>query len=516
MQPTSAELLSAAYPHPTRQASVRETHLSLVVLTGDYAYKIKKALRLDFIDAASLARRRELCQEEVRLNRRYAPDLYLDVVPIVRTAAGLSFGAAGEPMEYAVRMRQFDPAEELHALLAARGVQAPELQTFAVRLAHTHRVAAISAAPPPRRTVDFQRIVRANVASIERSAELIRADDQARALTRWLEQALAEHAPQLEKREREGRVRECHGDLHTRNVVRWRGELMAFDCIEFDPALRFVDTLSDAAFLVMDLMHLGRDELAFAFLNAYLEPDGDYSALELLRLYLVHLALVRARVDLIEASQHADSPDPRERAVKRLATAERLARDAAPLLIVMHGAAGSGKSWLSERLAPALGAVRVRSDVERKRLAGVDPLSARAAAIDQGLYTPEMNERTYARLAECARACVRGGLHAIVDAAFLEPEQRRRFERLAEAESASFLIVSCSADRATLSARIQARRTQGADPSDATQAVLDRQLRRMQPLTAAERLHAVQADTSADDVVDAVLRALASRARPSA
>jgi predicted kinase len=186
------------------------------------------------------------------------------------------------------------------------------------------------------------------------------------------------------------------------------------------------------------------------------------------------------------------------------------------MLIIMHGASGSGKSWLSERLATAFGAVRIRSDVERKRLAGMDPLSARTDAAQKNLYAPAMNERTYARLEESARACVRGGLHIIVDAAFLESEERSRFERLAGREGAGFLIISCSADRATLSARIEERQAQGADPSEATQAVLERQLESMRPLTDAERSHTVLADTRADDVVGDALRALAGRKTPPA
>jgi uncharacterized protein len=508
MQLTHRQLLNAAYPHPTQDLKVRETHLSLVVLTGDYVYKIKKALRLDFIDASDLDRRRELCLEELRLNQRYAPEIYLEVTPIVRTASGLSFGGSGELVEYAVRMRQFNPADELHALLAARRVEAHELRALAARLAQAHCDAAVSNAPPPQRTAEFQRIVRSNTLSIERNSGLIGADETARSLTRWMNEELAACVARLEDRERTGYVRECHGDLHTRNVVRWRGELTPFDCIEFDPALRFIDTLSDAAFLVMDLMHLGRSDLAFVFLNRYLEADGDYAGLELLRLFMVHRALVRTKVDLIEASQHLDSPDPRASAIARLATAARLAQCSQPMLIIMHGASGSGKSWLSEQLAPALGAVRIRSDVERKRLAGVDLIAPQTAPIDEGLYTFAMNERTYAHLAACARACLRGGLHAIVDAAFLKRAERDAFLELARTEGRPFAILACSADPAALAARIARRAATMSDPSDATQAVLARQLQTMETLAPDEAQFAVHADTRATDVLETSSQAL--------
>jgi hypothetical protein len=507
MQLTHDDLLIAAYPHPTHGLAVRETHLSLVVLTVDYVYKVKKAVRLDFIDASTLERRRELCLEEVRLNRRYAPELYLGIATIVRTPSGLSFGGSGEPVEYAVQMRQFDSADELHALVGADRVQANELSALADRLARAHRDAARSSVRPPQRMVDFRRIVNANAASIERNARPVAAD-AAGALLRRLHSELNAQASRLEERERAGHVRECHGDLHTRNVVRWRGALTPFDCIEFDPALRFIDTLSDAAFLIMDLLHLGRRDLAFVFLNRYLEVGGDYAGLDLLPLYLVHRALVRAKVDLIEVAQHADSPRPRARALARLGTAERLAQRSTPLLIVMHGASGSGKSWLSERLAPALGAVRIRSDVERKRLAGLDPFAPRPAQVDEYLYTLAMNERTYAHLATCACACLRGGLHAIVDAAFLKRAEREAFAQTARTEGARFAIVTCTADRATLADRIERRAATAIDPSDATSAVLERQLQTMEALAPEERTMALECDTRASDVLPSVLRAL--------
>lgn len=503
------ELLTASFSHPTHELALRETHLSLIVLTGDYAYKIKKAIRLDFIDATSLERRRELCEEEVRLNRRYASSLYLGVIPIVRTTDGLLFGGPGDAVEYAVQMRQFAPNDELHALIETNQVEPGEVSALAARLALAHSAAAVSTAPPPTRTLDFERIVLTNLTSIERDAALIGAQDAARALSSWMRAELSTREPRLQERERDGCVRECHGDLHARNVVRWQGALTPFDCIEFDDALRIIDTLSDAAFLLMDLMHLGRADLVYAFLNAYLEASGDYPGLDVLRCFLVHRALVRAKVDLIAVAQQAQAA--RERAAARFATAERLAQCATPLLILMHGASGSGKSWLSERLTAPLGAVRVRSDVERKRLAGVSPQTPRTARLDEGLYTRAINDQTYTRLAQCARASLRGGWHTIIDAAFLKHDERAAFAQIAREEGARFAIIACSADPQTLAARIEMRRMQARDPSDATQAVLERQLQTMRPLDPREASAALYTDTRESDVIETTLRALRDR-----
>ncbi|MDY0066699.1 MAG: AAA family ATPase [Steroidobacteraceae bacterium] len=508
------ELLSASFRHPVSAITVRETHISLVALTGEFAYKIKKSLRLDFIDSSTLERRRALCEEELRLNRRTAPDLYLDVVPIVRRNGRLCFDAPGEPIEYAVRMRQFDPSQELQALLAAGDVRSAELVELAVTLADFHgRAAPAGAAAGFPCSEAFARFARENAAAVLERAASIDAVDQVRTLERWTNRTLERLGERLGERERTGRVRECHGDLHSRNIVRWRGKLTPFDCIEFDPALRFIDVLNDLAFLVMDLIHRGRTDLAYTTLNAYLERTGDYLGLDLLSCYLVYRALVRAKVDLIAAQQNRRDSASRDRARSRVAAAQAFTRTSAATLVIMHGASGSGKSWLSARLAPLLPAVRVRSDVERKRLAGMDPLAPGAGPHEVDLYSREFNERTYARLLACARAALSGSLSVIVDAAFLDSNERREFAALAHACGARFAIVSCGADQATLAARIEERRRARNDPSDATIAVLERQLATMQPFNEEELGFLVRVDTREPHATTRVLEAIAALRR---
>lgn len=498
------QLIHASFPHEAQTLELRETHLSYVLLTGQFAYKVKKALKLDFVDASTLERRRRLCEEELRLNRRYAPDLYLSVVPITADRGTLRFGGEGPPIEYAVQMRQFDPKLELPALLRDNAVDIVQLTDLADRIAAFH-----AAALPLRDAGDrgmrwFLDKAQENLASLLARAKHLGEEVRMAKIEAWTRRTLSEKAEQLRERERRGSIRECHGDLHCGNVVRWEGRLIPFDCIEFDPELRFIDVLNDVAFLVMDLMTRGRADLAFGFLSRYLERTGDYSGVPLLPTYLVYRALVRAKVELTAFEQHPEASDILERAHAYIDTAASIIQPTNPAtLVIMHGASGSGKSWLSAQLVPALRALRVRSDLERKRLAGIDPFDPDARP-SQDIYTLDFNERTYDYMRECARACLQSGISTIVDAAFLRTHERRAFAELAREHGASFLIVSCQAEEATLVSRIAARRAARNDPSDADEAVMRQQLRTMEPFVEDELPHVLQVGTHAPDALRTV------------
>lgn len=512
MHTVTRELLaSAVFPHAPRDVRVCETHLSFIVLTGELAYKIKKAVSLDFIDTTSLERRHQLCEDELRLNQRYASDLYLRVVPVTFEAGTLHFAGSGEAVEYAVEMREFDSSEELAALVEAGAATEEDLSGLADCVADFHRRAL------PRRTDDdaatraYVRKAQENLTAVAARAPAIGGETQVARLRKWTDERLARDLERLRSRECDGFVRECHGDLHSGNVVRWNGALMPFDCIEFDPELRFIDVLSDIAFLAMDLIAKDRVDLAFALLNRYLERNGDYQGVPLLPSYLVYRALVRTKVELIAFEQHPEAVDAAERARTYLSTALSVAHpDMKPALIVMHGASGSGKSWLSAQLVPKLPALRVRSDLERKRLAGIDPFDP-SQEPNPDIYTLEFNDRTYEHLRACAHACLRGGMSAIVDAAFLKAHERRTFAALAREQGATFSILSCRADPDTLAARIARRRLARNDPSDADEQVMRRQLATMEPFTQDELPHLIEADTRADDVLSRVLSSLSVR-----
>ncbi len=366
-----ADLLKpSAFPHPVVRLEVRETNISWIILTGPFAYKIKKSAQLGFIDTTTLAQRHRLCEEELRLNRRLAAELYLDVVPITQDADGMRVAGQGPIVEYAVRMQQFEASQELSALLDRGAVSPQEFVDLGRRLAQFHEM--VPKAPCSEDfscTQHLHDAVLGNLAILLSHLDADTALPELGTLIDWTHDYLHESLQQLRARERSGYIRECHGDLHAHNVVRWRGQLVPFDCLEFDPNLRWIDVMNDVAFLTMDLTARGRKDLAGAFLNAYLERTGDYGGVRHLAFYSVYRALVRAMVDSIGAEH--DGTHRREfqhRLRTRVRAAAGYIDRPPPALFVMHGLSGSGKTWLSERIASQLGAIRIRSDVERKRL----------------------------------------------------------------------------------------------------------------------------------------------------
>jgi aminoglycoside phosphotransferase family enzyme/predicted kinase len=489
-----------------------ETHVSWLFLTGRFAYKVKKPLRLSFVDYSTPELRAAFCNEELRLNRRHAPGLYVDVVPIGGSPAAPRVGARDHAFEHALRMRQFDPDQELTRLLEHEDASPDEIAGFAADIARMHFEAA--RADPQGvhgRPERVQRVTLDNFDELRRVCAPPNADTSidARACG-WdtadladaqhhVEAAFARVRALMERRRRDGHVRECHGDLHCGNVVRWQGRLVAFDGVEFDPALRFIDVASDLAFLTMDLFVHGRPDLRRAALDAWTQASGDYVAVELLPYYEAYRALVRAKVAALRDRQapgaHARDTDVTRRYLQ--ATQQQASRRA-PWLIVMVGLSGSGKTWLARQLGAACGALHLRSDVERKRLAGLGPLDDSRSPPDGGLYTRDFGERTYARLRECAGACLRGGESVVVDAANLRRRERAAFVRLARDADAGVRLVHCTASLATLKSRITARRSTEADASEATVELLDRQPSYWEPFDAVELPLVRVADTTDD------------------
>jgi aminoglycoside phosphotransferase family enzyme/predicted kinase len=498
------ELLTAsAFPHPVTHLIRHETHISWVILTGHFAYKIKKPVRLDFIDCTALSTRQRMCEQEVTLNRRLATDLYLGVVAITRESGVVSVGGSGEIIEYAVKMREFPEDQELASLLDGGVVSIAEISDLAQRLGDFHQRAPIATAEPGfALTERLSNAVLGNLGSLLSNLHTTASLSELNGLIDWTHDTLHTFLPALRLRERDGFIREGHGDLHSRNIVRWRGRLVPFDCLEFDPALRWIDVMNDIAFLFMDLVSHERADLGFAFLNGHLEVTGDYAGLRLLRFYAIYRALVRAKVDSIPAGgSPAQRAAMQQRICRRLSTAVRLMNRPTPVLVVMHGPSASGKSWLSERLAASLELVRIRSDVERKRLAGLHATTRIEGAPGQGIYDREFSRRTYQHLLTCAEAGLEGGIGIIVDAAFLDGSERRLFQELADRRGIPMVIVSCNADPTILIERIKLRQTAAPDASDAGPEVLGWQLQGSDPLTPVERARSVSVNTAAPTAV---------------
>lgn len=507
------------YPHPADALEVIETHISIVVLAGDHAYKIKKPVRLPFLDFSTLEARRRFCLEEVRLNRRTAPDLYLGVVAIGGTARAPRIGGPGPVIEYAVHMRRFPREATFDHLADGRGLEPPMVDALARAVADLHEEAALAGADEPYGTPE--RVLSDALANfhaieaLEKDAPLLEALERLRG---WTLQAHRKLAPLLAERRSDGLVRECHGDLHLGNVAWLGGRAVPFDAIEFDPGLRWIDVMSEVAYTWMDLERHGLHALAARFLEGYLERTGDYPGLRTLRFYAVYRALVRAKVACIRAHQ-LGGHDP-QRAVARadmsahLGLAQRLCRPPHPAVVLMHGLSGSGKSVVSQRLLEALGAIRLRSDVERKRRFGLPAHARHASAPGTGLYTPREDDLTYGHLAELASWILASGYPVIVDASFLRRSRRDAFRALASATGASFTIVACEAPPAVLRARLAAREAGAADASDAGPAVLEHQMRGAEPLARDEIDHVVRVDTTGSADLTAACAKLARRLHP--
>jgi aminoglycoside phosphotransferase family enzyme/predicted kinase len=479
------------------EVEVMETHISWVLLAGPFAYKIKKAVNLGFLDFGTLEKRRFFCHEELRLNRRFAPELYLEVVPITGTPWAPVLNGSGPALEYAVKMRRFPQSALLNGMLA-RGELLPEhIDEAARRIAEFHAAAAV--APPGSRFGTPQQVrqpVAENFAQIRPRLGVPAEHPRLDALEKWSEKEFAARLPALTGRKTGGFIRECHGDLHLGNMALLEGGVTFFDCIEFNEDLRWIDVMSETAFAVMDLHDRGRPDLAWRLLNAYLERTGDYPGLAVLRYYLAYRALVRAKVAAIRAGQDtAAKDDPWGQYRSYVALAEKFTAPPRPALIITCGLSGSGKTWGSQGLIESLGAVRVRSDVERKRLSGLAPEARTRSGIGTGLYAPEISRLTYQRLAELGRAIIGAGYPVFVDATFLKKSQRTAFLELAQELGVPFVILEFEAPVSVLRDRVISREKEARDASEAGLAVLEHQLAEREPLSAEERLRAVTLDT---------------------
>ena len=510
-----------AFPHPTdplQPVECIETHISWVLLAGDFAYKFKKPLQLDFLDFSTQALRLAACEEELRINRRTAPGIYLGVVGLVGSAAEdtpatlqlVPWQDAPPGAEPAVWMRRFAQEALFATALDAHRVSLVQIDQLARHVAQFHAAATIAEGPSTWGTVaavqapvdDCLVALHTPVASALSGRGPLLAQ-----VARWCQHEGQAMALTFEARRAGGRVRECHGDLHLANIALIDGEAQLFDALEFSPALRWIDCVADIAFVVMDLSAHGRTDLAWRFLNRWLEHTGDYAGLAVLRYYGCYRALVRARVAAMQLGPTCGGGNAVQ-AVQALEGYLELAAGFAgqrparwpvarpAALWLAHGFSGAGKSTHALALACLRGLVRVRADVERKRLFGLAP-DAASGGIPGGIYTAEVTLRTHQRLAQVAREVLAAGYSVIVDATLLDRDVRALFLELADAVHVPCRILSFEAPLPVLRERVRQRALAGGGASEADVAVLEAQWARAHPLQPHEEAITLHVDTTA-------------------
>jgi aminoglycoside phosphotransferase family enzyme/predicted kinase len=486
------------YPGHPEAVQVVESHISWVFLAGDRAYKLRKPVVFPFLDYGTAERRSEMCEAEVRLGRRLAPDLYVGVRPLVRSADGWTLGEpGGRGDEHVVEMRRFDESSTLASRLASGDADAAIVRAVARRIAEFHGAAE----PAPAGSFDAGAVaatVSENFGTLLPYAESLGARELA-AAHRFAAAFLHARHEQLEDRGTRGFVRDCHGDLRAEHVIVVDGAVEVFDPLEFDDDLRRIDVSADLAFLVMDLVAEGADKLAAELIAEYESADGDHGGRQLLFFYATYRAWVRAKVACLRAGElpPADRAGALAEARRFAEIGRRLAwRARQPLVLVVCGAAATGKTYLAEELSALSGLPRLSSDLVRKELAGLDP-TERAP---QAVYSEDASLHTYRELGARAAAAVDG---AIVDATF-----RRRAHRVAFAEAfgGHALFVECIAPAAVVAERARRREFDPERVSDATPAIAARQRSEFEPLdeVAPDAHLALRTDRPRDDLVGAL------------
>jgi len=468
-----------AYPHPVETVQLVQTHISCVFLTGEYVYKIKKPVDFGFLDYSTLSKRHLWCTQELLLNRRLCPDLYVDVLPITLEDGRLQIGGHGTPLEWAVRMKQLDEKEMLPQRLRAGALTVEEVQRLADRLAAFHLSAsggdAIRAYGAIASVASTVAITLETMDTVSRNAE--------NALTRWhlrqhLEEFLEAHSELFARRVAGGHIRDCHGDLRTQNICldpRYDNGIQIFDCIEFNDTFRYIDVAADIAYLAMDLELAGRTDLSSDLMAAYAHKTQDTSLEAILPFYKVYRAIVRGNIALL-ASCESEIPESERRNHREIAaTAYDLAlsyaqRRPRPSLLITMGFSGSGKSVLARELVRRLPAVHLSSDRLRKAAVGVSA----ATPLESRHYTPSGRAEVYRRMREYASAFLKRGQNVLLDATFLDPREREAAAALAREQDAEFWILECHAPDALIRQRLQDRHS---DPgaSDAGLCVYEQQ-----------------------------------------
>lgn len=484
------------YPHPCQKLEVKETHISWVILTGEFVYKIKKPVDFEFLNYTELSMRKHFCEEECRLNHRLAKELYLEVVPIYGEESAPSFKAKGQIIEYAVKMRQFDSSQQFDVALANGNISDSDIDEVAIHLAEFHQSTEVVAKDKPYGKAE--QIFEPVQQNFQQMQELIQdplLQTKLNQIKEWSFQQHQQLTPTFSLRRDQNKIRECHGDFYMANITRYHDKVAIFDCIEFNEPFRMTDTIADVGFLMMDLLDKHHPDLAYRFLSTYMESTEDFHGLLVLRYYTVYRAMVRTKINAFRLAQEEEGSAVYQECLDAIESLLKLSlkliEPPQKLILMMHGFSGSGKTTVSNELLH-LGMIRIRSDVIRKQLLGLAINEKSGSGIAGGLYSDEMSVRTYQALMEKARVILTSGYPVIIDATFLKHEQRELFRHLSEELTVPWLIVDCRANQRTLETRLTDRvNDQAPEASEATVDVLKFQENTRDALTEQEKQHMV-------------------------
>lgn len=491
----SAFLNPEFYEHAVDHVELIETHISWVFLTGYFAYKIKKPVDFGFLNFTNLEQRRYYCHQELILNQRFAPEIYLDVIPVTESDNTLSLNSPGEIVDYAIKMLQFKQNCLLNKLL----------EQHQVELRHIDNLSDVVAGFHEQITVAGSDVVYGSATEVIKPVEenfsilskiLIEGQEQEilKSLHKQMLSMYHSIYPQLLTRKHNGHIRECHGDLHLGNITLLKNKILLFDGIEFNDNLRWIDTISDCAFLIMDLQDHKQTLFASHFLNRYLARTGDYSGLTVLKFYQLYRATVRAKVAALRLQQRKNELIAYDDSAKELKNYLELAKTYAQtfrqkdkiFLAISFGLSGSGKSWANTQLTDQLDAIQISSDIERKRL---------FTEMSDELYSVSATHKTYNHLLKTTELVLNAGYPVIVDATFLEKKWRQKFALLAEKLKLPFHILSYHAGQNTIKERLRSRQDDIEHISDADIAVMQNQLKKMDCLDREEIKVAISIDT---------------------
>lgn len=493
-------LSNRAFNHPTLQLGLIETHVSWVILTGKYAYKIKKPVDFGFLDFSTLKKRKHFCEEELRLGQLFAPEIYLAVVPITGTIEHPQInGDTGPILEYAIKMCEFSQDNLLSVLLKRGKLNAALIDQLGQLIAEFHKKTSV--APKNSRfglPYEVHAPIQQNFAQIIPLLSNPYDIAQVKKLETWANGQFTNRQKIFEERKKQGFIRDCHGDLHLANIILYHDKLVLFDRLEFNEDLRWTDVIADLAFLAMDLTGKKQLKLANQLINTYLQFTGDYEGLNLLAYYLSYRAVVRAKIALFRLNQKdlndKEKLDIRNDYYNFINLAEFYTCPRNPCLIIMHGLAGSGKSTIAKNIAIECGAIQISSDIIRKQLFNMPLYENSNSTPYGGIYTPQSTEKTYNKLLALAKVVITAGFSTLIDATFLFHAQRLMFYNLANLLKVPFYILHCQTNDLKIIQRIKKRSVQNNHISEANSVILKHQKELVEPLSKSEQRHTLVID----------------------